>query len=249
MIDSTEILWRRYREAGDSAARSALIEGYMGLVHHSARALARRISPQFELDDLVSAGTVGLVQAFEGFDAARGLAFSTYAVPRIRGAMLDEMRRRDWMPRTVRSHARKLAEARARLAQALSRSPEPAEVASALGIEMDQYWRWVEDSSTRIMVALDQPAGTDDAHATCLAETIPDLQAEEPGAPLGRAETLAELRAAYVDLPSRERRILSLYYYEGLNLKQIGEVLGITESRVSQVRSRALQRLRERLAA
>ncbi|HTK30757.1 MAG TPA: FliA/WhiG family RNA polymerase sigma factor [Candidatus Saccharimonadaceae bacterium] len=247
MNDSTGTLWQRYRGNGDTQARNALIEGYLGLVHHSARALARRISRQFELDDLVSAGTLGLVQALEGFDPARGLAFSTYAMPRIRGAMLDEMRKRDWMPRTVRSHARQLAQASGRLAQSLGRAPEPAEVAKTLGLEMDQYWRWVEESSTRVMVALDRPAGTDDVHVSCLAETIPDVQAEEPGAPLGRAETLVELRAAYVGLPARERLVLSLYYYEGLNLKQIGEVLSITESRVSQIRSRALVRLREQL--
>ena len=125
MTTLTDQLWQRYRESGDCEARSQLLDQYLGLVHHSARELAAKIPQSVELDDLVSAGTLGLIQAMEGFDPARGHVFSTYAMQRIRGAMLDDLRSRDWLPRTARSRARKLAAAIATLETQLERPPEP----------------------------------------------------------------------------------------------------------------------------
>lgn len=240
----TDGLWRRYRATSDPEARAQLLDGYIGLVHFSAREVMRRGFKNVELDELVSAGTVGLIQALEAFDPERGLAFSTYAVPRIRGAMLDELRSRDWMPRSVRTRRRLLARTRSALQHELGRAPDDREVAQALGIELECYWRWIDETDSRVMIALHHTdgAGADDASA--LAESIPDRDAPAPDARITKAETMRELGAAFASLPQKDRLVLALYYYEELNQKQIGEVLHVTESRVSQIRSRALKRLR-----
>jgi RNA polymerase sigma factor FliA len=245
MTDLIDALWSRYRLTGDPHARTQLLDRYLGLVHHSAHQLARRISRDVEIDDLIGAGTLGLVQALEGFEPARGLAFSTYAMPRIRGAMLDELRTRDWMPRSVRMRSRQLLGARASLQHKLGRQPSHEEVAGALAIDMPTYWRWQEEIDGRVMLALD--AGHDDSEdrSPRLAESIADAMAADPGDAIDDQETLARLRDAFERLTARDRLVLSLYYYEELNLRQIGEVMHVSESRISQIRTRALKRLRE----
>jgi RNA polymerase sigma factor FliA len=243
----TDGLWRQYRATSDPNARSQLLDSYIGLVHFSAREVMRRGFKDVELDELVSAGTVGLIQALEAFDPGRGLAFSTYAVPRIRGAMLDELRSRDWMPRSIRTRRRLLARARADLQHRLGRSPDDREVAEALGIELESYWRWLDETDSRVMVALHHTGDTASDEPSGLAESIPDEATPEPDARITRAETMHELREGFVALPQKERLVLALYYYEELNQKQIGEVLHVTESRVSQIRSRALKRLRQQV--
>jgi RNA polymerase sigma factor for flagellar operon FliA len=242
---TTDALWRRFRAGGDPDARAELLERYIGLVHHHAREVTQR-ARELELDELVSAGTIGLVQALHGFDPGRGLAFSTYAMPRIRGAMLDELRRHDRLPRSVRVRSRRLEEARATLQQRLGRAPEPREIAAELGVDLDTYWRWVDEAHARVPLALEAPGGADAGEGT-LAETVADPAAPEPGARLVEQERWTRLRESLAALPERERMVLALYFYEELNLRQIGEVLHITESRVSQIRTRALRRLRDEL--
>ncbi len=244
MSDLIDALWARYRERGDLAARAQLLDRYLGLVHHSAHQLARRISRDIEIDDLIGSGTLGLVQALEGFDPGRGLAFSTYAMPRIRGAMLDELRARDWMPRSVRTRSRQLAAARAKLQQSLGRQPSHEEIASTLGVDLPTFWKWQEEVDGRLVLQLDGAShGGDDALP--LAETIADVAAEEPGDALDETGTLERMRGAFRQLSTRDRLVLTLYYYEEMNLREIGEVLHVSESRVSQIRTRALRRLRD----
>ncbi|MGH7579215.1 MAG: sigma-70 family RNA polymerase sigma factor [Gemmatimonadales bacterium] len=192
-------LWRRYRDTADPGARRGLLELYLELVHHVAREMSRR-TPAAELDDLVSAGTFGLTGALDSFDLTRGLAFSTYAVRRIRGAILDDLRSRDSVPRAVRVKARRLQVATTALERRLGRAPRPEEIAAQLDIDVSTYWRWREDTATR----------TD----------------------------------AIARLTREERTVMALYYYEELNQRQITEVLHLTEARVSQIRTRALERLR-----
>ena len=245
-----ETLWEHYRTTGDPRARAQLLDLYLGLVHHAARDYARSLPAGLELDELVSAGTVGLVQALEGFDPERGLAFSTYAMPRIRGAMLDELRSRDWVPRSVRARGRKVEQVRAALQHRLGRAPAAAEIAEALGVDLRTYWSWAQQLDGRTVLRLDQ-SGTAGSGATgelSLAETIADPGSAQPGEALMHRETLAGLREAVASLSTKDRLVLSLYYYEELSLREIGEVLHVTESRVSQIRSAALRRLRERIA-
>jgi RNA polymerase sigma factor for flagellar operon FliA len=244
----TDALWQRYRATGDSQARTQLLDRYLGLVHHVARQVAVRVSDVVEVDDLVSAGTLGLVQALESFDLSRGLAFSTYAMRRIRGSILDELRSRDWVPRSVRAKGRQMAAAVALLEGRLGRAPEPQEVAGALSLDMETYWRWREEVDGAVLVSLDGSVTMDHPEAASLEETLSDTSAAVPGEALGHEETVATLRHAIGMLPPKERTVLALYYYEELNLRQIAEVLHVTESRVSQIRTQALKRLRQRLS-
>jgi len=241
-------LWERYREQGDLEARQQLLDQHLGLVHHIARQIAERVPDGVELDDLVSAGALGLVLACESFEPARGLAFSTYATPRIRGSILDDLRSRDWVPRSVRSKSRQIASAVAELEAVLGRSPEPAEVASVLGIDVKTYWKWQEDTENAVLLPLDGPIGMRDQESATLEETLPDSGARKADVDVTKNEEVDALRDAIGDLPAKERTVLSLYYYEELNLRQIAEVLHLTESRISQIRTQALQRLKSVLA-
>jgi RNA polymerase sigma factor for flagellar operon FliA len=240
----TDALWERYRGAGDLGARAELLECYLGLVHHSARELAARIGHHAEVDDLVGAGTIGLVEALEGFDRSRGLAFSTYAMPRIRGAMLDQLRSLDWTPRVIRERARRLAGARHRLQGELGRPPEETELAAALGVDLETFRHWRAESEERVLVALEQAVDADSGDTLSLSETIADRDAPLPGEELAREQSILALRAGFAELGEKDRLVLSLYYFEQLNLRQIGEVLHVTESRISQIHNRALKRLR-----
>lgn len=244
----TDALWQRYRATGDPEARTQLLDRYLGLVHHVARQVAARVSDVVEVDDLVSAGTIGLVQALEAFDLSRGLAFSTYSMRRIHGSILDELRSRDWVPRSVRSKGRQLATTVTQLEARLGRAPEPSEVATALSLDMATYWRWREEVDGAVLVSLDGSVSADHAESATLAETLQDHTAEIPGDSVAEQETVSNLRHAIGMLPSRERTVLALYYYEELNLRQIAEVLHVTESRVSQIRTQALKRLRQQMA-
>lgn len=240
-------LWERYQGQGDLDARQQLLEQHLGLVHHIARQIAERVPDGVELDDLVSAGALGLVLALESFEPARGLAFSTYATPRIRGAILDDLRSRDWVPRSVRSKTRKIASAVGQLESALGRTPEPGEIATAMGIDVNTFFKWQEDAENAVLLPLDGPVGTQDHEATTFAETLGDTSAVRADQAVAHKENLEALREAIGDLPPKERTVLALYYYEELNLRQIAEVLNLTESRISQIRSQALGRLQRML--
>jgi RNA polymerase sigma factor FliA len=244
----TDGLWIRYRETGDPDARRQLLDGYLGLVHHVAREIGAR-TPAVELDELVSAGTLGLVRALESFDLSRGLAFSTYAIQRIRGAILDDLRARDWTPRSVRAKARQLGAAIATLEHQLARAPEPTEIATALGIDLATYWRWQAAVDAGVVVSLDQPSSADRAEdGPPLRDTLDDPDAPMPGAALAKGEQLAVLRAAIGELPEKSRLVLAMYYFEELTLRQIAEVLHVTESRISQIHTQSLRQLRTLLA-
>jgi RNA polymerase sigma factor for flagellar operon FliA len=239
----TDGLWIKYRSTGDPEARVQLLERYLGLVHHVAREIGSR-TPQVEVEDLVSAGALGLVAALESFDLSRGLAFSTYAVRRIRGAILDDLRSRDWTPRSVRVKGRRLAATVAELERRLGRAPEPREVAAELEIDLATYWQWRAAVDGGVLISFDNSSVAGRRDAVSLEETLNDPEAPLPGHELTRTEQVGELRDAIGRLPEKERVVLSLYYYEELNLRQIAEVLHVTESRISQIRSQALKRLR-----
>jgi len=245
MTNVTDALWQRYVKHKDPEARSQLLDRYLGLVHHSARDMAVRVGHAVEFEDLVGAGTLGLVQALEGFDLSRGLAFSTYAMRRIRGAILDELRSRDWRPRSVRAKGRQLAAVVSALEVRFGRTPEAEEIATAMGIDLQTYFRLKEEVSGGVMISLAGTVARGGDDALRLEETLADPDADAPIETVGKAEALSRLRLAIARLPARERTVLSLYYYEELNLKQIAEILHVTESRISQIRTQALRRLRE----
>ena len=245
--DPTAALWQRYRATGDPQARRQLLDSHLGLVHHAAREIARGGARALELDELVSAGTVGLVQALEGFDSGRGQAFSSYAMPRIRGAILDELRAQDWRSRGGRTRTRALDRAQAQLEQRLGRRPEPQDVADSLGLDLDTYWRWNAERGSGPPVRLRLVEARDDADDAGGADQIADPDAPAPDEAIAHGQTLSALRLAFMALSAKDRLVLSLSFEEELSLREIAQMLHVTESRVSQIRTRALRRLRETL--
>lgn len=239
-------LWNAYR-SGDEEARVRLISAHLGLVRHVARGIQRRLMNVVELDELMSAGTLGLVEAIERFDHTRNLAFSTYAVPRIRGAILDELRRVDHVPSSVRRRARALGNARDELSSDLGRAPDSNETASHLGVDAATFGRMQGDVAATMLVGLDDVRSSDDEGYT-LADVLPAPE-DDIDDRLSRSRELELLRDAISRLPSVERQVLTLYYYEELKLQDIARVLEVTESRVCQIKQKALIRLRGALGA
>jgi len=236
--------------AGDSNARDLLLTENLSLVHHVARQLGRRLSDKVDHDELVSAGILGLMSAMTAFDPQRGLAFSTFAVPRIRGAILDELRRQDHVPRSVRRKTRDIETARQSLAARLCRAPDDDELAAELGVTLATLWKWQSDVESAVRLPLDRPARTrDEAPSGSLLDMLQTEPSDSVDEQIGREEEIALLRKAIFDLRDQERTVLGLYYFEGLKIHEIAQILGVTDSRVSQVRSKALSRLRELVGA
>lgn len=219
-----------------------LLEQHLPLVRRQALSLQLKLPACVELDDLIQAGTIGLLDALKRFDANQGASFATFASQRIRGAMLDELRSRDWVPRRVRRNARVLDETLRLLEQRLGRAPEEREIAAALGIDLAEYRQLLLDANGSQMVALDE-MGEDEIDAVSATS-----QALSPFAELAEGRDRERLIKAIEALPEREKLLLALYYQEDLNLKEIGAVLGVSESRVCQLHSQAVARLRSWLA-
>jgi RNA polymerase sigma factor FliA len=239
-------LWRAYHDEADDDARSALLERHLPLVRYVARDLWKQINGKLELQDLVSAGTMGLIDAVEGFDPGRGLAFSTFATPRIRGAMLDHIRRWDHVPRSVRRKQRALQEGRETLGARMGREPTRAELAGHLDMDLEVLCRWESDISDAIQVALDAPL-RGEGKTTTPEEILAGETGEESDQRISHGQEVALLKEAIAELPERERLVLTLYYYEDLKMHQIAAMLGVTESRISQIRSKVLKSLRSRI--
>ena len=222
-------------------SESDMVCRHAELVRRIAHHLAARLPPSVELDDLIQAGMLGLMEALKQFDAGAGASFDTYASIRIRGAMIDEIRRGDWVPRSVHRRVREAAEATRQIEQKQGRAASQAEIASALGVSLDDYSRLMEGAARGHVLSLEDEAN-DSGEVRIAGETPPPQQ------DLESAEFRDALTAAIAGLPERERLVLSLYYEQELNLREIGAVLGVTESRVCQVHGQAMVRLRARLA-
>jgi RNA polymerase sigma factor FliA len=247
-MGTTTTQWQAYLEDGDMRVRDQLLNEHLGLVHHVARQLSRSLSVDADFDELVSAGTMGLMNALASFDPSRGLAFSTFAAPRIRGAILDELRRQDHVPRSVRRKSRDLSGARETLMRSLKRDPDDREVAAHLNIDLETYWRWQAETEGAVKVSLDRPAQEGDRRSGSPAELLPDTTERGIEELLNLEQEVEILREAILELKEQERVVLSLYYYEELKLHEIASILKLTESRVSQIRSKAISKLRAHMA-
>jgi RNA polymerase sigma factor FliA len=243
-------LWAAYKRDGLHAARDELILRYAPLVQYVAGRLGVGLPSHVERADLVSYGIFGLIDAVERFDPTRGCRFETYAIARIKGNILDELRSLDWVPRSVRAKARSIEDALAGLEAELQRPPSDAELADALGMTDDQLQHALSQISLVSLVAFDTAVGT--AATADPPLTVGDLLTDGDDDPLEAVE-LAELRRSLAEaierLSERERTVVSLYYHDGLTLAEIGEVLGVTESRACQIHGKAVTRLRVRLTA
>ena len=234
--------------AGDQAARDALLKEHLSLVYHVARQLLKSLAADADLDDLVNSGVFGLMSALSAFDSSRGLAFSTFAVPRIRGAILDELRRQDHVPRSIRRKTRDVARGREAVMRVLGRDPTDRELAEHLGIDTKTLWRWESEIEATVQVPLERTSSDRDDVLPSPAKYLMDEKEESADSRISRAQETSLLRDAIMKLKEQERTVLTLYYFEELKLHQIAQVLGVTESRVSQICAKALSRLREQLA-
>lgn len=220
--------------------QSELMTEYMPLVRRQALTLQVRLPASIELDDLIQAGMMGLLEALGRFDATQGATFATFASQRIRGAMVDELRTRDWLPRSVRRSARAVDEAVRRLEQSLGRAPEEMEIAEALEMPLGEYQQLLHDTNSGQLLPFEElVADGAEPHSREAGSSPFDYLLDSQ-----QRETLV---AAIQALPEREKLLMALYYQEELNLKEVGAVLGVTESRVSQLHSQAVSRLRAKL--
>jgi RNA polymerase sigma factor for flagellar operon FliA len=238
-------LWRRYKSENDEHARERLVVAYSPLVKYVAGRTAAGLPPHVEEADLISYGLVGLISAIERFDLAREIKFETYAIMRIKGAIIDELRSLDWVPRSVRSRAREVERANVKLENALHRAPTDKEMKITVD-ELNESLLAISNSS---MVALDELWSTSDSSGdqVSLMDTIEDPSAPDPAKALDVGDLKDRIAESIALLPEREKLVIALYYYENLTLREIGEVLGVTESRVSQLHTKAVLRLRSRM--
>jgi RNA polymerase sigma factor for flagellar operon FliA len=245
--DEVGRLWRQYRATQDPKARERLILTYAPLVKFVAGRVKANLPAHVDEEELASDGILGLIEAVRRFDPEQGVRFETFALPRIRGAILDQLRERDWVPRSVRARAREIEATMGELARRLGRPASDHEVADALGIEIEDYRVALDEIHRSHIHAFDEVVGGDGENDTRL-DLAADPNAEDPGDVAERADRLRALRDARAQLPDRDRLVLELYYDEGLRLREIGEVMNVTESRVSQIHTRATLRLRSLLA-
>ena len=242
-------LWIDFKATEEQGLRDRLILHYSPLVKYVAGRVGVGLPPNIEQSDLVSYGIFGLIDAITKFDLAREIKFETYAITRIRGAIIDELRSIDWIPRSVRAKAKSVERAYAELQTTLHRTPTEAEVAAHMEISLSDLHAIFSQVSYVNVVALDELlGGGDKGEGVSLGDTLEDTRAEDPVMAFETEETKQILADAINGLPEREKVVVTLYYYEGLTLAEIGKVLGVTESRICQMHSKAVIQMRSKMA-
>lgn len=233
------------RDQSNQNLRNALIERFLPLVRYNAERVWAKLPDGVDLNDLISAGVFGLMDAIEAFDLDRGVKFETYCVPRIRGAMLDELRTMDWVPRLVRSKASKLEAARKEAEAELGRPPSDAEIARKMGLPMEEYDKHKAEASAVNLVSLNKKWYETDSYKDVREiDIIEDTKGEDPTDGIQKRDVM---KLVTKGLNRNERLIIILYYYEELTMKEIGTTLGLSESRVSQMHSSIVARLKDQL--
>ena len=242
-------LWRRYKAGGDVHARERLVVAYSPLVKYVSGRMASGLPAHVEESDLISYGLVGLINAIERFEPEREIKFETYAITRIKGAIIDELRSLDWVPRSVRARARAIEKANAKLEHQLQRAPTDEEMARELNCSLEEFQEALLQISNSTVAALDELWSVSDASGdqVSLLDTLTDENAPDPAAVMDQTDLKDRVADAISRLPEREKLVVALYYYENLTLREIGEVLGVTESRVSQLHTKAVMRLKSHL--
>ncbi len=241
-------LWAEFKRSASPQARERLILHYAPLVKYVASRVATGLPASVEQADLVSYGMFGLIDALEKFEPARGYKFETYAIPRIKGAIIDELRAMDWVPRSVRFKAREIEKAYADVEAMMKRAPTEHEVADRLGVSIEELHDVINQISFVSVLALDEllSVGSDRGEQVSLLDTLAD-KGTDPTTGLEGQETRGLLAAAINSLTEREKIVVTLYYFEGLTLAEIGEILGVTESRICQIHTKAVNQLRLQL--
>jgi len=242
-------LWRKYKEEDDARSRERLVLAYSPLVKYVAGRMSSGLPAHVEEADLISYGLLGLISAIERFDLEREIRFETFAITRIKGSIIDELRSLDWVPRSVRAKAREIERTNARLENKLHRAPTDGEMAASLECTVEEFQESLVRISNSSVVALDELWTVSDSSGdqVSLLDTIQDPTAVDPAQEMDLTDMKDRLADAIARLPEREKLVVALYYYENLTLREIGEVLGVTESRVSQLHTKAVLRLKSRL--
>jgi RNA polymerase sigma factor FliA len=243
-------LWRRYKRDGDERARERLVVAYSPLVKYVSGRMASGLPAHVEEADLISYGLGGLISAIQRFELEREIKFETYAITRIKGSIIDELRSLDWVPRSVRARARAIERANTKLEHKLQRAPTDEEMSKELEMTVGDFQDALLQISNSTVAALDELWTVSDASGdqVSLLDTLQDTGAPDPAAAMDATELKDRIADAIARLPEREKLVVALYYYENLTLREIGEVLGVTESRVSQLHTKAVLRLRGRMS-
>ncbi len=243
--EELDVLWKKFCASKDELIRNRLIENFLPIVKYAAERLHTKLPDEVEVDDLISAGIFGLVDAVNAYDPGRGVKFETYCAPRIRGAILDELRSMDWVPRLVRSRAHKLKNSLLRLEAQLGRRPEDKELAKDMKLPMKEFRKLQRDAHAVGLVSLSRKwFETDSNKDVCEIDVLQDKRSDDPFRAVQRKD-IKELVTR--GLSRAERLIIVLYYFEEMTMREIGETLDLSESRVSQMHSAILSRLRHQL--
>jgi len=244
---SDEKLWEQFEKKKDAKLKEELVIKYISLVKYVAGRLMINLPPSVEVEDLESAGVMGLIDAIDRYNPHYGVKFESFAIPRIKGAMLDELRKLDWVPRSVRSKTRELEKAIHQLENNFGRTPSDEEIANHMKLKLEDYYDLLREVSATAVLSLDDSLFADDGSKTELHEVVEDERVEDPMEGINREE-IKESLIKYIDnLPETERLVIALYYYEELTLKEIGQVLQLSESRISQIHTKTILSLRARL--
>jgi RNA polymerase sigma factor for flagellar operon FliA len=239
--------WRRFKEEGDPAARDSLILHFSPLVKFVAGRVGVGLPRNVEQADLISYGMFGLIDAIDKFDLERKIKFETYAVNRIKGAILDELRALDWVPRSVRARAREIQRSLAELEHHLQRTPTEEELADHMTVPLTTLQDQLGEISSLGFVALDELLDPGERGSASMGDLVADPKAIDPGGNYEDQENRWFLSDAINRLPERERLVITLYYFEGMTLSEIGDVLGVTESRICQIHTKSVMSLRNRM--
>jgi RNA polymerase sigma factor for flagellar operon FliA len=240
-------LWQAYKaNPNQSSVRDKLILRYLHLVRYVVSRLPITLPVSISPEDLISYGTLGLIEAVERFDPGRGLKFETYALTRIRGAIIDQLRLQDWIPRGVRKRSKAIQDAMHRFEERSGRPPNDDELAAELGVTKNKIQTMLAESNNLIL-SLDETWG-DESGGSSLLDMVEDKNSPDPQGAFEHSELKRRLAEAIATLPEREKLLIALYYHENMTLKEIGEVISVSESRVCQLHAQALMRLRNRLS-
>lgn len=239
--------YKQKKRGIDGKLRDQLIMDYAPLIRFVAQRISARLPSNIETDDLISAGVIGLMDAIEKYDPGRDNKFKTYAEFRIRGAILDELRSQDWVPRSVRDKAKKIEKTYSLLEQRLGRTVTDSEISDQMGIDLDEYYDMVSKVKAVSLLSIDELNSSNQNDKRSLLESIEGPGAKSPFSNLDSKNIRNLLMSTIDTLPEKQKLVLSLYYYEELNLKEIGKILNVTESRVSQLHTQAIEKLRMRI--
>ncbi|HEY9053916.1 MAG TPA: RNA polymerase sigma factor WhiG [Rectinemataceae bacterium] len=243
-------LWSEYRITRDRRIRDGLVEQYAPLVKYVAGKVAANLPSSVDYDDLVGCGVFGLFDAIEKFDPEKHVKFKTYAVTRIRGAMYDHLRDMDWVPRSIRQKAKEIEQAVAVLEARLGRPATDSEISASMGLSEEEFSRLMGKISSTVILSLnDIWSPGSDSECLCIGESVESPRGMNPDASVEREEMRRVIKRAINELPEKEKKVLVLYYYENLTLREIGQILEVTESRISQLHTKAVIRLKAKLSS